>query len=68
MASARSDELFYIDENGQRSDAALHDAMIEGVDEEFKRLEIAECRREALERGVDPKTIDMMYLEPRRSA
>jgi hypothetical protein len=56
-----SDEFYYIDENGNKSDAALHDAILDDVDDLPMRYETA---RGMVRDGYDVTTVRRMYVIP----
>lgn len=52
--SAKGNEAFYIDENGQKADAAIHDFILGGVSPEAEKRHRVESFHLAVASGVDP--------------
>jgi hypothetical protein len=56
-----SNEFYYIDENGKKSDAALHNAILDGVDDLPMRWESA---RQVLALTGNEKAVRQLYQIP----
>ena len=54
VSRALGDEAFYIDEHGRKSDAAIHQEILAGVDSEADKRHRLRSARHMIKRGFDP--------------
>jgi hypothetical protein len=60
-ASGRARLVFYLDKDGKKQDAALHEEMLNNPEADKWAREASKQR--ARERGVSEETIELMYPE-----
>ena len=56
-----SNEFFYLDDDGRKADAALHDAILDGGDDLASRTATA---KRAIKRGMDVNVEAKLYAIP----
>lgn len=55
-------ECYYLDENGKKCDAALHDEILDSVPASVKRKEMQAAYERALKRGMSEEDARDLYI------
>ena len=61
MPKMTSNELFYIDKNGKKQGAALHEEILKGISPEGEATLLRRSMERAIVRGVNPKDAAEVY-------